>query len=335
MSQDSTLSPTPEIGPPGPLSLSHRRESGPLTALRDRHSPIPEPSIGPARERDPVEPMLLRMETEDRNRPMVTEAPDLEVAVGSNMETVGGWEEVERPGFEAIEGPRLEAIEVSLEAEETLRPAEVIRKRKRKEERIAELESEIREMRGFYEGVVERKTQDIRAMERRLKLTEGLLSTRSAELSGTHTFLSTTDRLSEVEVLGIVRDLNENIYQVAVNLTEGWEKLESPQATRRMDVDPASQSRVPALVQLVRNRDPMGLTFLLQSRLCSQVAKMSSSWGHHQESAILESIYQRLSASGEPLVAKLGNIQLTQHRGASSLSKLEVVDPQSPIATAA
>lgn len=146
---------------------------------------------------------------------------------------------------------------------------------------------------------VRRRTQRIREKEELLKQTEKLLATRSAELSGVHAFLSATDRLSEVEVLRFVHDLNENIYQVAVNLTDEWEKLESSQATGRMDVDSVSRSRGPALDQRAISRNPVGLTFLLQSCLCSQVAKMTSSWGHHQELAILESIYQHLSASGE------------------------------------
>jgi hypothetical protein len=100
-------------------------------------------------------------------------------------------------------------------------------------------------------------------------------------------------------VLGIVHDLNENIYQVAVNLTDEWEKLKPSQVTSRMDIDTVSRTRNSAFVQKVISRNPMGLTFLLQSCLCSQVAKVTSSWGHHQELAILESIYQRLSASGE------------------------------------
>lgn len=137
-----------------------------------------------------------------------------------------------------------------------------------------------------------------RAVEERLKETEDLLAARSAELSGAHAFLSTTDRVSEDDVLGIVRDLNENIYQVAVRLTEEWRKLDPLQAATRTDVGPTPQ-RVPFLFQLVRSRDPAGLTFSLQSCLCCRVVDMTLSWGHHRELAILESIYQRLSVSGE------------------------------------
>ena len=170
----------------------------------------------------------------------------------------------------------------------------LVRKVKRRDDQIAELEHEIGQMRDSYQGDVQMRTQHILVVEERLKRTEELLTTRSAELSVAHAFLSTTDRLSEAEVLSIVRDLNENIYQVAVNLTEEWEKLESSQAIGPTGVDPTS-----VLVQLVRNRDPTSLTFLLQSCLCFQAVDMTSGWGHHQELAILESVYKRLSASGE------------------------------------
>ena len=175
---------------------------------------------------------------------------------------------------------------------------------KRREDWIAALEHEIGNMRGSYQRVVEGHTQRIRALEKRLEKTEERSATRSAELSGTQTFLSTADRLSEVEVLDIVRDLNENIYQVAVGLTEEWEKLEPPRATSRIDADPTSGDptsgpHVPALVRLARNRDPTSLTFLLQSYLCSRAADITSSWGRHKELAVHVSVYQHLSASGE------------------------------------
>ena len=107
--------------------------------------------------------------------------------------------------------------------------------------RIAELEHEIVKMRGSWQETVKAQAQRARAMEERLKQTEGLLKVRSAELYRAQTFLSTADRLSEMEVLGIVRDLNENIYQATVSLTEEWENLESSQTTGRRDVGSPSQ----------------------------------------------------------------------------------------------
>ena len=162
---------------------------------------------------------------------------------------------------------------------------------KAKDERIRKLEHENRKMRDFAES----QTKRIQATEEKLKQTEELLVTRSAKLLEVKT-LSMEDRLSEAEVLGIVRGLNENIYQVAVKLTEEWEKLPPPKATNRKD---ARDARLPALIRRVRNRDPSSLTFLLQSRLCHQAANMTSSWGVRQELGVLESIYKRLSTSGE------------------------------------
>ena len=174
---------------------------------------------------------------------------------------------------------------------------QAVRECERRGNRIEELEYKV----GYYQEDMQRQSKHTRAMEERLKQTQELLETRSAELTGAQAFLSTSDSQSEEEVLGIVRDLNENIYQVAVDLTEEWEKLESPHTTSLTTaggVDPTPRPYASALVQLVRNRDPVGLTFLLQSCLCSKLAGVASSWSN-QELAVLESIYQRLSVSGE------------------------------------
>ena len=135
-------------------------------------------------------------------------------------------------------------------------------------------------------------------MQERLKRTEELLATRSAELSGAQAFLCTADRLSEMEVLGIVRELNENIYQVAAGLTEGWMKMESSKPPDKAELNLTSQ-RLPVLIQLARNRDLTGLTFLLQLHLCFYATQITSSWVHSKDFVLIKNIYQRLSASGE------------------------------------
>ena len=170
---------------------------------------------------------------------------------------------------------------------------------RRRGEQIAQLEYEIGKRYGFRREDAQRGPQRLRAAEERLKHTEELLATRTAELAGAQAFLSTADRLSEEEVLNLVRNLNENIYQVAVNLTEEWEKYQSSGVIDSADVDSTSLAHAPALVQLVRNRDSVGLTFLLQLRLCSQVAGMTSRWSHHPELATLGWVYQQLCDSGE------------------------------------
>ena len=156
-----------------------------------------------------------------------------------------------------------------------------------RDNRIAELER-----------TTEAQAQEVRGVEERLKKTEELLQVRTAELSEAQTSLSKVDHPSEM-VLSIVRDLNENILQLAATLTAAWEKLEPPQATGLTTVDLTSKPHHSVLVQLARKQDPTGLTFLLQSRLCYQAVIMTSSWVRDQESGGLGSVYRHLSASGE------------------------------------
>ena len=174
-----------------------------------------------------------------------------------------------------------------------------------KDARIANLEHNIAVMSGAWQGM-EAQTRKAQAMEEELKKTKEelkqtreLLEARTAELSEAQTFLSMTDRLSEMEVLGIVRDLNENIFQLAVGLTEERDKLEPLQATGPIEVDLTSQPRDPVLVQLARKRDLTGSTYLLQSFLCHQAVDMTSSWVRNQESGGFGSVYERISASGQ------------------------------------
>ncbi|KAF9783734.1 hypothetical protein BJ322DRAFT_1109583 [Thelephora terrestris] len=227
------------------------------------------------------------------------------------LEWAPGAEEAPWPTRTERESPRNEQKHMVWVGEETGESeGEEVRERimsvrETKEDQIMKLEQDIAKMRGEHQKALEEQTRQTRAAEERLKQTKDLLAIKSAELSGARPFLSATDRLSEVEVLNIVRDLNENIYQVAVNLTDEWEKLRSSQGTNQMDVDPHSRLRSPSLVQRVISRDPAGLTFLLQSCLCSQAVEISSSWGHNRELAVLESIYKRLSASeGQAICAR-------------------------------
>jgi len=176
---------------------------------------------------------------------------------------------------------------------------------RRRESSITRLEHEIAGIQRSRQEAVEAQVRQTRAAQEQLKQTKELLDARTAELSGAQTFLSTADRLSEMEVLSIVRDLNEKIYQVAVSLTEGWEKLEPPQATGQMEVDPAPQPHVLVLIQLARKRDLTGLTYLIQSFLCYQVMTMTSSWTYNRDLGVLKHVYQKLSASeGQAISAR-------------------------------
>lgn len=173
------------------------------------------------------------------------------------------------------------------------------------EKRIAELTSKIEEISKMHKETSKDWDQQIRAVGEELTQTKELLIAKSTELSGVQPFLSTTDRLSEADVLGIARDLNEHIFQVAANLTEEWEKLKSSSEYRLKLTDDQikrfSQSYGPTLVRKVRDRNPAAVTFLVQSYLCDAVTQLTSTWKHNKELSILRYVYQHLSATGKHL----------------------------------
>ena len=172
-------------------------------------------------------------------------------------------------------------------------------------EQVEQLKRENEKLCEAHEEALRKRDQRIRAVEDELALTKELLAARSTELSGAQSFLSTTDRLSETEVLGIVRDLNENIFQVAANLTEEWERLESSRSAEfdptKEDVDGFSAFYGTALTHQVLEREPTAVTFLVQSCLCHFTTEITTSWRHRHDTEykILGSVYHRLSASGE------------------------------------
>ena len=211
---------------------------------------------------------------------------------------------------------------------------DILRLRKRKEEyakeyrwakeRTVELERKLREASEAHQKILEERDQHIQAMTDRLTLSEELLALRSAELTVAQSFLSTTDSLSEAEVLGIVRDLNENIFQVAANLTEEWEKLGLSQTNRftipQHDIDTLSSIHGSVLIRSASDQDPAAVTFLIQSCLCSSVTQITSSWRHDRDLATLWCAYKQLYTSSEYTSHAASETRLTYPRGASDLS---------------
>ena len=209
------------------------------------------------------------------------------------------------------------------------------RKYRAAKDRVVGLEDDIRDIYKICQETAEDHAQRTRALEDELERTKELLAARTAELSGAQSFLSTTDRLSEAEVLGIVRDLNENIFQVAASLSEEWENFRPGRASRfeisNEDVDALSQTFGPALVHHVRDRGPAAVNFLVQSCLCDHAASISSSWRHNKEFRTLVSIYDRLSASGKHRSHGTSEMRLMYNRGAGHLSQMEILGSQSPL----
>jgi predicted nucleic acid-binding Zn-ribbon protein len=201
-------------------------------------------------------------------------------------------------------------------------------------DRIEELKKKIEEDSKCFRETSRKQEQRIRAAEDELMQTKELLAARSTELSGAQPFLSMTDHQTGAEVLTLVRDLNENIFQVAANLTEAWEKHGTSSRYRadvpQADLETLSQSYGPAIVQKVHRRCPAAVTFLVQSRLCDVVMQLTSSWQHNKELYVLRSVYQQKSTVGEYISHVANKMRLTHTRGTTNISWIEFLDPQLP-----
>ena len=156
-------------------------------------------------------------------------------------------------------------------------------------------------------GELARTKDELARTKVELEKTSELSMARSRELAKAQTFLSTTDRISEAEVLGIVRDLNENIIKIAANLTNEWGRLRSPQPNSRtiftkQELDALMQLHGRTLVHRVRNRDPPAVAFLVQSCLCYAVTQITLGWRRDlsdERPWRLGSIYKRLITDGK------------------------------------
>jgi hypothetical protein len=180
-------------------------------------------------------------------------------------------------------------------------------------ERVAELEVEIEGISKTNKETLEKQNQRIREMEDQLRQTNKLSTANSTKNPRAKSLSSPPNHISDTELLEIVRDLNENVFQVAATLAEEWEKLSSESRTDRFiiaggNVGTFSRSYVPTLVQQVLDRNPVAVTLLVQSCLCELVAQITSSWQHNQELKILRSVFRYLSASGKHALHMTGGI---------------------------
>ena len=96
--------------------------------------------------------------------------------------------------------------------------------------------------------------------------------------------------LSKMEVLSIVRDINENVYQAAVSLTEEWRNWSHRRLLVGLKLIPLRDFSTPR--PRLRPAGPRpGLTFLLLPHLCYWVVDTSSSRGYSQELVALKYVH--------------------------------------------
>lgn len=197
---------------------------------------------------------------------------------------------------------------------------------------VAGLEHEFGKVFRAHEEALEKREKRVRAMEDELARTKELLAARSTELSAMQSFLSTADRITEEEVLSIVRDLNKQVRRVATNLTREWEKLGPPSSGKffitKKEFEEFSQFYGPVLVNQSLKGDPATVKFLVQSCFCFVATQITSSWRHYHgvELGVLGSVYKHLTTSGMCTSRTISEIRLMHARGTADLSYMEVPD---------
>ena len=189
--------------------------------------------------------------------------------------------------------------------------AEILRLRSSKRRRARKYRASLKQMArrelhfgkvtGAHEEILEKRDQRINAMEDELTRAKDLLTARSAELVVVRSFLSTTDHTSEAEVLGIVRDLNKNMCQVATDLAKEWKKLKLPQSnnTPGAVIDSFYRSYSPTLVNQLLDGDSEAVALVIRSCLCALTTRIAFGWRRGKELGSLGSVYKSLSASGK------------------------------------
>lgn len=125
---------------------------------------------------------------------------------------------------------------------------------------------------------------------------------------------------STEEALGVVRDLNKNVFQIASSLTKEWDELGSSRSNEftisEEDIDTFSQSYGPALVHRVLDRKPVAVAFLIQSCLCKLAAQISSSWRSNGElRGLRRSVCQHSPDSGRYKPSVASEMQLMRTSG--------------------
>lgn len=137
---------------------------------------------------------------------------------------------------------------------------------------------------------------------------EKLLNTRSAELRQAQAYLSTADRISHADVLGMVERLNADIYQLAASIADAFQ-YDSPSVASSQLTAPVSGTErfvAQAVIELLgimsRNSDSSFVQLALQTMLMNVAAYVVESWDVHSDATqneLLTRIYEAVLQNGK------------------------------------
>lgn len=130
-----------------------------------------------------------------------------------------------------------------------------------------------------------------------------LMEVRTLELRTAQAFLSTSDSMSEEEVVQTVKDLNSDIFQAAVTFAEDMMTGEKG-APRRSAFDYVADRHGTSFANMVQEvqRHPDGHELLqsaIQAVIAGDVARIIRSWGLPLENVAVVEVYDNICSFGE------------------------------------
>ena len=135
-----------------------------------------------------------------------------------------------------------------------------------------------------------------------------LLETRGAELRETQVFLSTSDTFSHADILQMVQHINDEIFQLAAQITEAWPS-KGRVHQEQVVAECAERARAyvgDGLVEFVARagaaKDTGFVQMVLQSAMAHFLAQIAGSWDgmpDYGKDALLTGIYASMLRTGE------------------------------------
>lgn len=144
--------------------------------------------------------------------------------------------------------------------------------------------------------------------------TAQLLETRTAELRGAEAFLTKADQLSNVEVVGLLENLNSEIMQIAAGMTEelAIEEKRIDTEAKEQESDEAREAYAraedtvgPRMAELLKNsehhEDPILVQLAVQASMAAYTHWIISSWVFEspEDEHMLSEIYARVRETGK------------------------------------
>ena len=155
--------------------------------------------------------------------------------------------------------------------------------------------------------------RELDAVRVKYEQAQELLHTRTAELKAAQAFLTTADKLSNVDVVNLVDALNAEILQVSALVADAFTfgpKNGGEGDMNSEDVEEAlaraTETVGPRMVQLLmaseHNEDPILVQIAFQGGLCAYVQWIISSWYFESpdNEQLLRDVYTHIRDSGKP-----------------------------------